>query len=169
MPLTDDIAQLLRDRLFAQEVWLSVLPPAAEFDDVARATGLTPIGRGWTEVGADGARQLLTTLLRIGIAHADEIMPEHRARRLAEEFIGSFGERGARYATNCAPSEEFLQYFGGSALGHAPDDATPPTDPWFGSLFESDGWNPATEYTFDTGLVVLGESSSGCYWVAEED
>ncbi|GAA1409031.1 hypothetical protein [Oerskovia paurometabola] len=95
MPLPDDVAQLLRDRP-AEEIWLSVLPPATEFDAVARATGLTPIGRGWAEVGADGARQLLTTLLRIGIAHADEIMPEHRARRLAEEFISSFGEHDAR-------------------------------------------------------------------------
>ena len=67
------------------------------------------------------------------------------------------------------PSKEVLRHFGGSALGHPPDDAAPSTDPWFGSLPESDGWNPATEHTFDTALVVLGESSSGCYGVAEED
>ncbi|MCP3444216.1 hypothetical protein [Bradyrhizobium sp. CCGUVB14] len=30
-------------------------------------------------------------------------------------------------------------------------------------------WNPATNSTFDKGILVVGESSSGCLWVEDED
>ena len=30
-------------------------------------------------------------------------------------------------------------------------------------------WDPATDATFDTGLLMLGTGESGCVWVAEED
>lgn len=31
------------------------------------------------------------------------------------------------------------------------------------------GWNPATQATFDTGVLVIGRVSSGCLWVEDED
>jgi hypothetical protein len=31
------------------------------------------------------------------------------------------------------------------------------------------GWNPATEATFDTGVLVIGDEQSGCIWVEDED
>jgi hypothetical protein len=30
-------------------------------------------------------------------------------------------------------------------------------------------WNPATNSTFDIGVLVVGGSSSGCLWVEDED
>jgi hypothetical protein len=30
-------------------------------------------------------------------------------------------------------------------------------------------WTPATGFTFDAGIAVLGEEGSGVYWVADED
>ena len=30
-------------------------------------------------------------------------------------------------------------------------------------------WDPATDATFDTGVLMLGAGESGCVWVAEED
>jgi hypothetical protein len=30
-------------------------------------------------------------------------------------------------------------------------------------------WIPATDATFDTGVLIVGESSSGCLWVEDED
>jgi hypothetical protein len=38
-----------------------------------------------------------------------------------------------------------------------------------GKLHESGGWNPATEFTFDAGILVIGEAASGCLWVEDED
>ncbi len=32
-----------------------------------------------------------------------------------------------------------------------------------------DAWNPATDATFDTGVLVLGEDCAGCLWVEDED
>ena len=31
------------------------------------------------------------------------------------------------------------------------------------------GWNPATDATFDTGILVIGDDCSGCLWVEDED
>lgn len=30
-------------------------------------------------------------------------------------------------------------------------------------------WTPATEFTFDAGIAVMGEAGSGVYWLADED
>lgn len=30
-------------------------------------------------------------------------------------------------------------------------------------------WSPATNATFDMGVLIIGESSSGCLWVEDED
>jgi hypothetical protein len=31
------------------------------------------------------------------------------------------------------------------------------------------GWSPATDATFDTGVLVIGKDRSGCIWVEDED
>jgi hypothetical protein len=31
------------------------------------------------------------------------------------------------------------------------------------------GWNPATDATLDTGVLVIGSERSGCIWIEDED
>ncbi|ARU52171.1 hypothetical protein CBR64_12580 [Cellulosimicrobium cellulans] len=139
--MDENIAQHMRDRP-AERVWLVWdAAPQRDFDGVALAAGLRPLGDYWIEIDADRAEQVLAHVLRTGLAYSDEHMPEHRARRLAREFIRSCGTDETRYATN-------TKGLPGNHLA---------------------SWMPATDYTIDGGIVILGTSRSACYWVADED
>ena len=54
-----------------------------------------------------------------------------------------------------ALAEQFLAQFGA--------DARFLSNGWPG------GWNPATDATFDSGVLVIGNERSGCLWVEDED
>ena len=34
---------------------------------------------------------------------------------------------------------------------------------------QMESWSPATPATFDIGVLIMGESRAGCFWVEEED
>jgi hypothetical protein len=139
MNLPPDVVRMMRDRPACQ-VWLTLLQPAEakDLDDVARIAGLEPL---WIEVDAARARQFLVAILHNDLAYKSEVMTEHRATWLADEFLRSFGKFNSRLATN------------------SPD--MPDTFPF--------SWTPATEFTFDAGIAVMGEEGSGVYRVADED
>ena len=142
MDLDPDVVRMMCDRP-ACRVWLTLLQPgeAKDLDDVARIAGLEPLGRAWVEVDAARARRLLVAILHKDLAYKREAMTEHRAKWLAGEFLRSFGKSDSRFATN------------------TPD--MPDTFPF--------SWTPATEFTFDAGIAVMGDAGSGVYWVADED
>ena len=142
MDLAPDVVRMMRDRPACQ-VRLMLLQPgeARDLDEVARIAGLEPLGRAWVEVDAAHARQFLVAILHRDLAYKREVMTEHRAEWLAREFLRSFGKFNSRFATN------------------SPD--MPDTFPF--------SWTPATEFTFDAGIAVMGEAGTGVYWVADED
>jgi hypothetical protein len=139
--LRDDVIALMRRHPY--RCWLTVLRPheADSFDAVAEAAGLKPLGRHWHEFERVDAEALLTHLLHRSLAYDVELMPEKTAAWLAIEFLNSVGSHGARFATN--------------------------TEPGAGGHFAS--WAPASEYTFDAGLIAMSHSGSALYWVADED
>lgn len=114
---------------------------AEDFDDVARAAGLAPLGHAWVGVDASRARQFLVSLLHKDLAYKSAVMPEHRAEWLAGEFLGAFGRFDSRFATNSQDMPDEFPF----------------------------SWTPATDCTFDAGIAIIGESGSGIYWVADED
>jgi hypothetical protein len=67
--------------------------------------------------------------------------PVDDAERLSSLFLNVVAPRGARFATNSS---------------HVAGDGPP-------------GWSPATEYTFDAGVVVLHSGGAAVFWVADED
>jgi hypothetical protein len=83
----------------------------------------------------------------IDAAYNSEIIPLPRAAELADRFLDQFGTDGVRYYTNGTFHE-----------------ARGPSLTWSGA-----SWNPATEATFDTGVLVVGPNGSGCLWVEDED
>lgn len=125
------------------QVWLTLVDVAdvQDFDDIARVVGLEALGRAWVEVDAHRAHRFLVGLLHKDLAYKSQVMPEHRAEWLAGEFLASFGKYNSRFATN------------------SPD--MPHEFPF--------SWTPATDYTFDAGVAVIGEAGCGLYWVADED
>ena len=142
MDLAPDVAAMMRDRP-AREVWLTTLEPeeASDFDDVARLAGLEPLGRAWVGVDATRAKQILVAILHKDLAYKSEVMPERRANWLAGEFLRSFGAYNSRFATNSTDMPDAFPF----------------------------AWTPATPFTFDSGIAVIGDEGSGVYWVADED
>jgi len=87
------------------------------------------------------AEAVAKRVLHRDLAYDAEIMTETEAQALATCFFECFNEETAQYYTNGD------YYSGGS----------------------SHGWNPATSATFDTGILVIDQSRSGCLWVEDED
>lgn len=127
----------------AGQVWLAVLGPgeAHDFDAVAGAVGLEPLGRAWVEVDRERAERILAAILHTDLAYKAEVMPEDTAQWLASNFLDGFDRHRSRFATN--------------------SNDVPDQMPW--------SWTPATDSTFDAGVVIVGEAGSGIYWVADED
>ena len=94
---------MMRERP-AMQTWLTVTGPGeiATFDDIAMLAGVEPIGRAWIEVDHARVRRFLTGLLHRDPAYKSEVMPEHRAAWLAEEFLAAAGKFGSRFATSSA-------------------------------------------------------------------
>jgi hypothetical protein len=88
-----------------------------------------------------GPRQFLAAILHKDLAYKREVMTEHRAEWLAGEFLRTFGKFNSRFVTNSADMPDMFPFC----------------------------WAPATEFTFDAGIAVMGEAGSGVYWVADED
>lgn len=67
----------------ARQTWLTLLEPGTvrDFDGVARAAGLQPLGRAWVKVDARRAREILASVLQMDLAYQGEVMPRHRAER----------------------------------------------------------------------------------------
>ncbi|MFE5308566.1 hypothetical protein [Isoptericola sp. NPDC056605] len=141
MTLRADVHQMMCDRP-ATRVWLTALASGArDFDELATAAGLTPLGRAWVEIDRGRAERFLAGLLRFDLAYKSEVMTQHRADWLAGEFVRAFGRYDVRFATNSPDLPDRTAF----------------------------GWDPATEHTFDAGLAVIGTMGSAIYWVADED
>ncbi|PSB27495.1 hypothetical protein C7B82_16420 [Stenomitos frigidus ULC18] len=80
-------------------------------------------------------------ILHCDLAYSSEIMTKIAANALASRFLECFTEEDSQYYTN------------GNYYSTAPRS----------------GWMPAAAATFDTGIVVIGKSRTGCLWVEEED
>jgi hypothetical protein len=107
---------------------------------LAREFGLRDDLHAYQEIDEFTARRLIFLILHRDLAYNSEVMPESRATELADRFLGQFSV-GARFFTN-------------------------------GTFYERQRhttWNPVTEATFDTGVLILGPKCSGCLWVEDED
>jgi hypothetical protein len=140
--LSPEVLRLMHER-DSERVWLQLLDSdqVDEFDGLAVAAGLRPLGRAWVEVDENRAHEVLTALLHKGLAYKNEVMPAHRAAWLASEFLRAFGHYDLKCATNTSDLPDQMPF----------------------------GWTPATDNTFDCGLAVIGPLGAGVYWVADED
>jgi hypothetical protein len=75
-------------------------------------------------------------------------MPLARAQELADRFAAQFGP-GARYFTD--------------GTWHLPNTLIRCGD------IGGPSWDPVTQATFDTGVLVIGRKWSGYVWVEDED
>lgn len=90
------------------------------------------------------ALELLKVVLHKDMAYGVKIMSSVKASNLAEELIGQFGEDAVYYSNG--------------------DYGKPRKNSNVGA-----SWTPATEATFDTGVIVISNSAVSCVWFADED
>jgi len=154
--LTWDVGQrMLLDTLHAEQAIASAVHLAVrsqtftDIDHAAREFGLRPLGDKWRSVDRDTAVRVLFALLIADMAFSTPRMSEEEARTVCDEFLSQFGA-DSRFFTNGNWEDGWTKSEGKGAS--------------FGPL-----WAPATDATFDGGVIVLGQSSSGVLWLEDED
>ncbi|MGN6368901.1 MAG: hypothetical protein ACTHN5_11635 [Phycisphaerae bacterium] len=108
--------------------------------ELARAFGLHDDPSAFAPITASNAAALAASILHKDMAYSHQIMAEERAKELAQQFLEQFGAEAKFYSNG-----------------------------WTGWETGSTEWNPATDATFDTGVLVIGKDRSGCIWVEDED
>jgi len=140
-----DVFDAIRKERTVGKVLCGVTRGAGSVSLLAAAFGLKDEAGLYHEVDAEMARAILVGVLHRDLAYGDRLLSLARAEELAGQVMQRFATSGMRFLTNA----EFKE---GAGVG----------------LVLSD-WDPATDATFDTGVLMLGTDESGCVWVADED
>lgn len=98
----------------------------------------------YKEVGRSEALCVLKNVLHKDMAYSTTVMSSEKAQNIANEFVEQFGDDAVFYTNG--------QF--GKAL----------SDPSIGP-----SWTPATDATFDTGVIVIAGGVVGCVWFMDED
>ncbi|MDZ4656599.1 MAG: hypothetical protein SH868_03370 [Bythopirellula sp.] len=93
----------------------------------------------YIEFDLEVACKILCTLLHQDMAYKSELIPLAEAELLSNAFIELFKGQICRFYSN---GEWHIPY---------------------------QEWTPATDATFDGGILALGEHLSGCVWFEDED
>lgn len=118
-------------------------------DGIAKEFNLAPASKvNYFDIDASLTFEIAVLVLHRDLAYSTQIMPTDRAKDLAQRFIALFGEP-AQFCTNANFLKESPEGYPGS--------------------IRLSSWNPATDATFDTGIIVIGKELAGCLWVEDED
>lgn len=117
---------------------------AVTSSEAARLFGLFDSPDIYFEVAKEQAKSVLVAVLVKDMAYGSPLVQANEADELADAFFDSFAGDDARYFTN-------------GELGK----------PRSSSIGTS--WSPATEHTFDSGVLVLSSRQTGCAWFMDED
>ena len=118
-------------------------------DEAAQEFGISPLGDKWRHIDRNTAFRVLLALLLNDMAFSYARVPEDQARQSIEEFLSKFSEE-ATFFTNGNWEEGWTK--------------TKSSSTSFGPQ-----WEPATQATFDGGVLVLDQSRSGILWLEDED
>jgi hypothetical protein len=122
--------------------------PGPTVSELAREFGLRDDAACYRQTDEPTARRVVHGILHKDMAYNSEIMSEARASELTALFFEQFGD-GAKLFTNGTFHEERRQLS--------------PT------VWSGPSWDPVTEATFDTGVLIIGPRISGCLWIEDED
>ena len=116
-------------------------------DDVTTAMGLRPCKEvQYKAVDAAMALDIATLIPFRSLAYNSEIIPLERSKDLASRFLALFPGQPSFFTNGSFKLDEFGRY-----------------------RITLSGWNPPTDSTFDTGIIVIGGSRAGCLWMEDED
>jgi len=146
---------MILDALHAKEAMASALyldvrdQAFVDPDEAARTFGIRALGEKWRRVDRDTASRVLLALLNEDMAFSSPRISEDQAKAASEEFLGSF-DAGAAFFTN-GKWEDGWTKSAGTGVSFGPE------------------WEPATQATFDGGVLVLDRARSGILWLEDED
>jgi hypothetical protein len=107
--------------------------------------GLFSSPRIYVEISEQEAVSVLCAVIGKDMAYQSELMPPQEANTLAKEFVHQFAGDRAKFYTN----GEYGKPRQSQTVGPS--------------------WMPATEATFDTGVLVVAPERIGCAWFMDED
>ena len=140
-----DVFDAIRKERSARKVIAGTTKGAKSVVALAGAFGLKGDASLYHQVDAEMARAILVGILHRDLAYGNRLLSLARAEELAGQVMQRFTGPSVRFLTN----GQFKQGTGaGLVLSH---------------------WDPATDATFDTGVLMLGTTESGCVWVVEEE
>jgi hypothetical protein len=140
-----DVFDVIRKERTAGKLFCGATTGVKSVAALATAFGLKGDASLYHQVDAEMARSILVGVLHRDLAYGNRLLSLARAEELAGEVMQLFAAPGIRFLTNA-------QFKQGTAAG-----------------LVMSHWDPATDATFDTGVLMLGTGDSGCLWVADED
>jgi hypothetical protein len=114
-------------------------------EEAAAEFGLSAREGAYGPISREEAIEVLACVIHKDMAYGVDFVAISRARELAAEFVGAFRQEGTRFFTNGT--------FGKPREG----------------VDTGASWVPATDATFDTGVLVLSSHLAACLWFADED
>lgn len=125
--------------------------PYAERDNETSSVTATGIRRSLDQVPTRAiAFQILSHLLHKSMAYGVEVLPLEDANRLAAHFVSLF-DNDAQYYSNSAWNTN----------KYSNDSTT--------FVLGLSGWNPCTDATFDSGIIIADSNNIGIAWFEDED
>ncbi|MEE2825280.1 MAG: hypothetical protein VYE64_01485 [Planctomycetota bacterium] len=116
--------------------------------EAARSFGLQADEQTFHLIDRDRAERLLAYLLRFDLAYGTERMTDKQTAEAIAALIKIF-DRQARFYSN------------GDWDQRSPNDDS--------LVAPGVRWVPATDCTFDAGLLILGEQGTACLWFGDND
>jgi hypothetical protein len=139
------IAQIIEARTGGEVIAATVDRCFSLAEQAAPEFGLSAKPEIYEQISPDEAVEVLASVIHKDMAYGYEFTPLEQARQLASSFVFSFPPLDTTYFTNGS--------FG-----------KPRENPNVGP-----SWSPATDATFDTGVLVLSGVSTSCLWFKDED
>ncbi len=144
-PVTHDVCARIREARGDDAIVRIENVAVSSAGEAAGLFGLATAPWIYREVSREEARAVLLCVLEKDMAYRCELMPADAAASLADAFLSSFDAARARHFSN---GDIALR---ARAKGHG------------------QGWHPATDATFDSGVLVLDADRVGCAWFMDED
>ncbi|OCA85076.1 hypothetical protein [Pseudobacillus wudalianchiensis] len=115
----------------------------AVVDSFVKELGFRPIGEKWEQITQHEARNILMYLFSMDMAYDAELESKPLADELSDYFLSTFSLQSKIFTAG---------YFEENS-----------------GFFKLQTWEPITDATFDTGIVVLDANKIGILWVEDED
>jgi hypothetical protein len=155
-----DLLKALHERCGEVRCFTEAISDAASssvvdlIDSFCSKHGFTAIGEQWCELTEEAASRHLSAVLQRDLAYGSEMISAKQARAIAVKFIEC-----------CKPAH----YFSNTPVSTKSIETTQENSQTFSDRPLTNGWQPLTQATFDSGVVAVGKTKIALLWIEDED